>query len=136
MTPIPASPLRSNFMRYSALLSLTLLLITATSLATEPVDFATEILPLLSDRCALCHGPDEESRQADLRLDLSDAIGTPAQNGGHELVIAPGDASNSELIRRITSSDASEKMPPPDSNLTLKPEEIALFSRWIDDGAK
>lgn len=122
-------------MRYSALPSLALLLVTATAFADKPVDFATEILPLLSDRCSICHGPDEESRQADLRLDLSEAVGAPAQNGGHELVIAPGNASTSELIRRIVSPNAGEKMPPPESNLALSPDEIALLSRWIDEGA-
>jgi hypothetical protein len=107
----------------------------ATVCSAQQVDFATQILPLLSDRCSLCHGPDEESREADLRLDLSDAVGAPTQNGGHDLVIAPGDAAMSEMIRRITSEDASERMPPPESNLQLSEKEIQLLRQWIDSGA-
>lgn len=105
------------------------------ALAAEPVDFSTQILPLLSDRCALCHGPDEASREADLRLDSVEAVGAETQNGGHDFVIAPGDPDNSEFIRRITSSDAGQQMPPPDSNLSLNPEEIDLLTRWIQEGA-
>jgi hypothetical protein len=109
---------------------------TVAAFAAEPVDFATEILPLLSDRCSLCHGPDEESREAELRLDSREAVGAETQNGGHDLVIVPGDASASELIRRISSNEVGEQMPPPDSNLSLSADEIAILKRWIDEGAK
>ena len=65
--------------------------------ASEAIDFNRDIRPLLSDRCYLCHGPDEAARQADLRLDnFSDATAS---------VIIPGDADGSELIARISSSD-------------------------------
>lgn len=107
-----------------------------TCFAQEPVDFATQILPLLSDRCTLCHGPDEEARQADLRLDAIEAVGAETENGGLDLVIAPGDADASELIRRIVSNDEGEKMPPPDSNLSLSSQEIDLLKRWINQGAQ
>lgn len=98
-------------------------------------DFATEVLPLLSDRCAACHGPDEESRAAELRLDVADAIGAESQNGGLPLIIKAGDASASEMIRRIRSDDPSEKMPPPESNLKLSAAEIETLERWINSGA-
>src|SRR6056297_1727869 len=104
--------------------------------AEEPIDFSSQILPLLSDRCALCHGPDPTSREAELRLDVAEAVGQATQNGGRDLVIAPGDAAASELMRRITSDDASEQMPPPHANLSLTATEIELLRRWIDQGAK
>lgn len=90
------------------------------------IDFARDIRPLLSDRCFLCHGPDAGQRATDLRLD--------DQDSAHELAIEPGDAQASELVRRITSSDPDELMPPPDSNLRLSPGEIDLLRRWIDEG--
>lgn len=118
-----------------SLVSLTLLNFSSAA-ASEPIDFASDILPLLSDRCSLCHGPDEESRHADLRLDLEQAVDAETQNGGLERVIVPGHSASSELIRRIASDDVSEKMPPPDSNLSLTNAEVELLRRWVDEGAK
>ncbi|MEZ6079026.1 MAG: c-type cytochrome domain-containing protein [Pirellulaceae bacterium] len=91
------------------------------------IDFARDIRPLLSDRCFLCHGPDAEQRASDLRLDV--------QSSAHQLAIKPSDAANSELVRRITSDDADELMPPPDSNLKLNAAEQELLRHWIDQGA-
>lgn len=75
----------------------------------EPVDFNRDVRPLLSDRCFACHGPDEEHREADLRLDraeelLKDRDGSPA--------IVPGDADNSILLQRVVSEDPDLRMPP------------------------
>ena len=102
---------------------------TTSARAEAPVDFARDIKPLLSDRCFKCHGPDSETREADLRLDLrANAV---------EAAIVPGDVEESELYHRITSDDPDEKMPPVDSNRTaLTPDEIALVRRWILQGAK
>lgn len=91
-------------------------------------DFNTQIRPLLSDRCFVCHGPDGDRREADLRLDL--------ESEAKASVITPGAAEDSELVRRIESTDADERMPPPDSNLSLSADEKALLRRWIDSGAE
>lgn len=96
--------------------------------AEEPIDFATQIRPLLSDRCFHCHGPDAEGREADLRLDTED--------GAHDWAIVPGDPESSEVFARISSLDPSDRMPPPDSNRNLSREEIELIRRWIIQGAK
>jgi hypothetical protein len=92
------------------------------------VDFSREILPILSDRCYKCHGPDDTARESDLRLDIrSLAVQT---------AIVPGDAEASELIHRIRSSDAEQQMPPIDSHRPrLNAKQIALVRRWIDEGA-
>ncbi len=99
---------------------------TATSAETT-VDFTRDIRPILSDKCFFCHGPDEEDRQADLRLDEEDAA--------KESVIVPGDLAESELIRRILSADEEEQMPPPDSGKSLTKEEAELLKRWVQQGA-
>ncbi|MEO8271072.1 MAG: DUF1549 domain-containing protein, partial [Aureliella sp.] len=96
--------------------------------ASTELDFARDIRPLLSDRCFLCHGPDAGQRASDLRLDV--------QSSAHQLAIKPGDAAGSELMRRITSDDADELMPPPDSNLKLNAAEQELLRRWIDQGGE
>jgi hypothetical protein len=109
-----------------------LLLLSGAAVAQETVDFNRDIRPILSDTCFFCHGPDEGRREADLRLDLRSSAfaergGTPA--------LAPGKPEQSELIRRITSADADERMPPADSGKELSAEQIELLSKWVAQGA-
>jgi hypothetical protein len=94
------------------------------------VRFSRDILPILSDNCFYCHGPDEKTRQADLRLDTQD--GALRKDNP---VILPGKSAESELVRRILSTDPDEMMPPAKSNRTLTPRERELLVRWIDEGA-
>ncbi|NOY43120.1 MAG: DUF1553 domain-containing protein [Planctomycetes bacterium] len=97
-----------------------------------PIDFSRDIRPILSDNCYHCHGPDGESREADLRLDLrEDAV---SDLGGHAAIV-PGDVAQSVLVSRIVSDDADERMPPPDSGKELTAEQIALIRQWIEEGA-
>src|SRR3989304_3083742 len=106
-------------------------LVAVCALAAEPeakVEFDRQIRPILSDKCYRCHGPDAESREADMRLDRSDGI--------PEHVIVPGEPEESEFVRRITSEDDDERMPPPDSHLTLSAKEKALLALWIQEGAE
>ena len=99
------------------------------------VDYNFHIQPLLSDRCYACHGPDDNAREADLRLHTEEgALVAELQSGGHAIV--PKRPGRSELMRRITSSDPGTVMPPPESNLTLSDYEIALINRWIKQGAE
>ena len=93
------------------------------------IRFNEQIRPILSEHCFACHGPDAASREADLRLDVRESA--------IELdVIAPGDAENSELMRRITSDDPEEQMPPPEFGKDLSNEQQRLLSEWIDSGAQ
>ena len=95
----------------------------------ESLDFNTHIRPILSDRCWTCHGPDENTRKAKLRLDTKE--GALASD-----TIRPGAPGDSELFKRITSIDLDEKMPPPDSHLVLQEHEIGLIRQWIEEGAR
>ncbi|MBN9117573.1 MAG: PSD1 domain-containing protein, partial [Planctomycetes bacterium] len=93
------------------------------------VDFARDVLPILSDACFKCHGPDAQARKGDLRLDTKgDAL---AKDGP----IVPGRSADSRLVERITSGDADLVMPPPKANKKLKPEQVAVLKKWIDQGA-
>ena len=94
--------------------------------AIASTDFDRDVLPILSDRCYRCHGPDEGSREADLRLDRQDDALT---------VVRPGAPEESELLLRIFSEDPDEVMPPPDSNLSLTADEKKRISDWIQEGA-
>ncbi|MEO2046127.1 MAG: PSD1 and planctomycete cytochrome C domain-containing protein, partial [Pirellulales bacterium] len=82
--------------------------------------------------CYHCHGPDAENRQADLRLDTRE--GALADLGGYAALV-PGNSQQSELWTRMLSNDADERMPPADSGKQLKPEQIELVRRWIEQGA-
>ena len=101
----------------------------------EPrVDFDRDIRPILSDRCFQCHGPDEESRQADMRLDSFEGATAELSDGGHAIV--PGKPAESVLLERVRAKDADMRMPPVESKLSLKPEEIDRLERWIAQGAR
>ena len=99
-----------------------------------PVDFTTEIRPLLSDRCFRCHGPDAGKRKAKLRLDLAAGALKTLDDGW--AVVAPGRPDRSELIRRVfLDADDEDHMPPAESHLTLTGAEKALLRRWVEEGA-
>ncbi|MDA1053654.1 MAG: PSD1 and planctomycete cytochrome C domain-containing protein [Planctomycetota bacterium] len=97
------------------------------------IDFARDIRPLLSNACFKCHGPDEEEREGDLRLDTPE--GAYADLGGYQAV-KPNEPEASTLIARITTSDPDERMPPPDSGLELSAADVALLTAWITQGGK
>src|SRR3954467_14729115 len=95
----------------------------------KKLDFNRDIRPILSENCFQCHGFDEKARQADLRLDQADSA-YAAHDSGKPIV--PGHLEQSELWRRVTSSDESEMMPPPDSHRHLKSEQKETIKRWIE----
>lgn len=102
----------------------------------EYVDFNFHIKPILSDRCFACHGPDKNARSTDFRLDTEEGAFAALQESEGEKAIVPGDPHNSEIFRRIVSQDVEYRMPPPESNLNLSEREIALITKWIEQGAK
>lgn len=116
--------------------SVALLLLTdsvrSDSVAAE-IDFSLDVLPILSDVCYKCHGPDDESREADLRLD--DEQSAKLDRGGYA-VVKPGVADKSELILRILSDDEAYVMPPSDSGKTLTSDQKEVLRSWIDQGAE
>jgi hypothetical protein len=96
------------------------------------VSFSREIQPILARNCYACHGPDEQDRQADLRLDVrpSDGEGTGPR------AIVPGKPEESELVRRIEADEDFERMPPPEAHESLTDAEKELLRRWIAEGAE
>ena len=101
------------------------------------VSYNRDIRPLLSDKCFSCHGPDVSKVKAGLRLDLpASAFGELEKNKGHYAIV-PGQPDKSELMKRIASNDPAIMMPLPESHLTrLSTDEIKLFKKWIEQGAK
>lgn len=90
--------------------------------------FNRDIRPILAENCFQCHGPDANVRKADLRLDVREVAIAKA--------IVPGDVTASELVRRISSVDANEHMPPHDSTRSLSKEQVAVLTQWVEEGAR
>ncbi|MDP6338045.1 MAG: DUF1549 domain-containing protein, partial [Verrucomicrobiota bacterium] len=99
---------------------------------SDIVRFGIDIRPVLSHYCVQCHGPDEEHRKADLRLDTREGLfGGESEDG----IVAPGKPGESLLFQRITAHYKDDLMPPPESKLEMSSDEIALIERWIAQGA-
>ncbi|MCA9175497.1 MAG: DUF1553 domain-containing protein [Planctomycetales bacterium] len=104
--------------------------VSGAAIAAEPLDFGRDILPILSDACFHCHGPDENQRASEFHLDNKLAAFDP-QFGA----IVPGKPDASPLIRRIESTDPEQQMPPPSAARRLTAEESARLRQWIREGA-
>ncbi|MDA1231464.1 MAG: DUF1549 domain-containing protein, partial [Planctomycetota bacterium] len=96
--------------------------------ADDAVDFELRIRPILIEHCAKCHG--SAVQKNGLRLDAKHAAFKASDNGP---VIVPGTADQSELFRRIISTDPDVRMPP--EGQPLEARDIELLKRWIDLGA-
>ena len=95
-----------------------------------PIDFDSEIRPILKENCTKCHGGVKQAG------DVSFVYREQTIDSG---IIVPGEPDESELIARVTSDDPDLQMPPPgedgEASRPLTPEEIALLSKWIEQGA-
>ena len=100
----------------------------------EKVDFNFHVRPILSDRCYTCHGPDNNARKAEFRLDTQEGAFAALTGGGHAFVA--GNLGRSKVMERITSDDPEFMMPPPESNLSLNSKEIAIIAKWVEQGAE
>ena len=100
--------------------------------SAEPINFSRQIRPILSENCIACHGPDEKGRKGKLRLD--DEQDAKRDRKG-DFVILPGKPEQSELIKRIESTDPDDVMPPPKQHKTIPPAQLALLKEWIRQGA-
>jgi hypothetical protein len=97
------------------------------------VDFDRHVLPILSDACFTCHGPDAKKRKADLRLD--DELEARKKNDEGRAAVVPGKSAESELYRRIVAEDPDDLMPPAKSNKKLSKAQIETLKKWLDSGA-
>ena len=125
----PCGSLRPQFLAF--LISVTAL--PTFTHAADPPTYNRDIRPILAEHCFPCHGSDNRSRQADLRLDLPSAVQQPAASGLPTIV--PGQPALSELIRRLTTPDPALRMPPAETQRTLTASQIEMLRKWVAEGA-
>ena len=121
-----------SFRLLRAALPLVALLPAPAAFAAAPLDYNRDIKPILAENCFSCHGFDEASRKAKLRLDIADSA-TAARDG--TVAIKPGDPAKSEAWLRIISPHEDEVMPPPEAHKTLTAAQKNLLKTWIEQGA-
>ena len=117
---------------YTGLACVTVLPVIAAAPAADDSapDFGREVLPILSDKCFVCHGPDADKDE--VRLDSYE--GAIEKLGGGVRAIDPDDLEKSELIFRIHETD--DPMPPEDADKKLTPQERDILTRWVKSGGK
>ncbi len=128
------SKVRFHIHDFVTCLALGMLLAGAPSQAAsiDPIDFQRQVRPILSDNCFACHGPDAETRMADLRLDTREGAFAQRQNGSP---VIPGDFNTSLLYKRITHQNEILRMPPAHSKKELTEDQIEILKSWIEQGA-
>src|SRR5205823_11394752 len=93
-----------------------------------------DVRPILSQHCFKCHGPDDTARKAKLRLDTREAALAGGRSG--DPAVVPGKPGESELVRRISSDDETEVMPPPVARKPLTAAQKEILKQWVAAGAE
>lgn len=136
---VRARPLPFSHMRYiithRKLIGIVLLIVVVAGVLVStfhptPIDYSTQVKPIINKKCIACHGGVKQQGGFSL-LFREDALGKT--KSGHPAII-PGDASASEFIKRIKSTDPEERMPY--KHEPLSKEEIKILEDWVDQGAK
>jgi Protein of unknown function (DUF1553)/Protein of unknown function (DUF1549)/Planctomycete cytochrome C len=105
-----------------------MLTLLSSNLNAADVSFNEHIRPIFAEYCIDCHGPDANKREGDLRLDIDDSA--------RQLFSPATQPEESELYKRITSTDDDMRMPPPKSGKQLSADQIGQLRTWIADGAR
>ncbi|HSI15212.1 MAG TPA: PSD1 and planctomycete cytochrome C domain-containing protein [Chthoniobacter sp.] len=115
------------------LLALTTEVTAADGNPPDKVRFNRDIRPIFSDTCFHCHGFDPKSRKAGLRLDIRDEALKKTENDVYPIV--PGKPDESEIVKRLFSTDPDDIMPPPKAHKEIPLAQRELIKRWVAEGA-
>jgi len=99
----------------------------------EKVSFNDHVMPILSDKCFHCHGPDAKNQKSDFRLDTEENAKKVLENGKYGILA--GDLEGS-LVHKAIHSAGDDMMPPADSNRVLSESEKKTIDTWIKQGAE
>jgi hypothetical protein len=100
----------------------------AAAASEEPLSYNRDVRPIIAETCFKCHGPDKANRKAKFRLDDRDSALA-------KKVFVPGKPAESELVKRITTADQDDVMPPPEAVHQLNDAQKRILERWIAEGA-
>ena len=100
------------------------------------VDYNFHVKPILADRCYPCHGPDDNARTTELRLDTETGAFVRLSASKRKYAFVSGSVGRSEVAHRLVSDKPAYRMPPPESNLSVTSDEVALIFKWIEQGAQ
>jgi hypothetical protein len=115
-------------LRLNIICAVAVLLAIGARAAEQALGYNRDVRPILSDNCFACHGPDKGNRKAKLRLDLrEDAIAKEA--------FVPGKPDESELVKRLFTTNEDDVMPPADSHKKLSTAQKDILKRWVAQGA-
>ncbi|MHC2065847.1 DUF1553 domain-containing protein [Bremerella sp. T1] len=131
MSPLGNAKGRAGRLQHALTISvatLGIVIAVAVQCLSDEIDFNRDVRPILADNCFECHGPDESSREADLRFDLPNDV--------LQSTISVGSPEESLLLKRLISTDEFEVMPPPDSKRRPTADQIEILRRWTHEGAK
>src|SRR5690242_7002687 len=106
------------------------LLFADTASAAERVDYLRDIKPVLAEKCFACHGAWKQKGK--LRLET---VALMRRGGRDGAVVVPGKPADSPLIARVAGTDPDMLMPPSGEGERLTPGQLALFKRWVEQGA-
>ncbi len=98
------------------------------------IDFNRDVRPIISGNCFACHGPDEKAREGGFRLDVPEGISATLKSG--LIAVVPGDVNKSELVRRVTTLDQKDIMPPVKTGKALTARQVEILRRWVEQGGK
>ncbi len=121
-------------MRQFAASLLCVSLMSGAVLAQDKLSFNRDIRPILSENCFSCHGPDKNQRKANLRLDQVESATAKAESGA--VAVVPGKISDSELVKRILSTNDDEVMPPRSTGKKLTAAQVETLKKWVQQGAE
>ncbi|MEN8679854.1 MAG: DUF1549 domain-containing protein, partial [Akkermansiaceae bacterium] len=97
------------------------------------IDFNAQIRPLLTKNCTTCHGGVKKAGDVSF-LYREDVLG---KGKSGRPVVVPGSPADSEMIRRLKTSDPDDRMPPPDHHPEpIATSDIALLEQWVAEGAE
>src|SRR5438552_7847823 len=99
--------------------------VSAAETKKKAIDYARDVRPILADNCFACHGPDDKARKADLRLDKPDGIRS---------VVDTKKPAESEIVRRITTTDKEDRMPPAKTGKVLTAAQVETLKTWVAQG--
>lgn len=109
---------------------------------THSVSFTDDVLPLFTRSggqggCS-CHQPGNKSTtgidQSGLSLESSAAL-KRGGNNSHDTIVVPGDPCSSIIVQKVSSAPPFGARMPPSGPPFMTPDEIALLSDWIYEGA-